>query len=304
MLSRRELLTGLGSAAFANLFPFSEAEAARPLPLLQRPIPSTQESLPIIGLGTWQTFDIQPTPHALQQRLHVLKLLQQAGGKVIDSSPMYGRAEAVVGQLCQKLGNHRHFFLATKVWTNGRDEGIAQMNASLHKLRTPKIDLMQIHNLVDWATHLRTLQDWKARGIVRYIGITHYLTSAFDSLEKIMRTHPIDFVQLPYSVVLRDAEKRLLPFAKDRNIAVLVNRPFEGGDLFAQVRRRPLPTWMRQELGCTSWAQVFLKFILSHPSVTCAIPGTSKPKHLLDNLHAGRGSLPSPKQREQMARSL
>ncbi|MCB9638671.1 MAG: aldo/keto reductase [Myxococcales bacterium] len=297
-LSRRGFLQ-LSTAALLGL---SEGFShAAPPTLLSRKIPKTQEALPAIGLGTWQTFDIEADTKALQQRLQVLRLLQQHGGTVIDSSPMYGRAEAVVGQLCQKLGGNKRFFFATKVWTHGKDEGIAQMKASLQKMRTQKLDLMQIHNLVDWKTHLRTLKDWKARGIIRYIGITHYLSSAFDQLESIMRHEDIDFVQIPYSIVLRDAEKKLLPLAAERKIAVLINRPYEGGDLFARVRRKPVPLWIKRDLGCTSWAQVFLKFILSHPQVTCVIPGTSKPKHLLDNLRAGHGPLPTTKQREQLA---
>lgn len=246
--------------------------------------------MPVIGLGTWQTFDIGGDRAARATRAAVLRDLLDAGASMIDSSPMYGRAEGVVGELLPGIEGHDKAFLATKVWTRGEASGIDQMNESFRRFRTDVIDLMQIHNLVDWRTQLRTIRAWKEAGRLRYIGITHYTASAFDELAAVMRAEDLDFVQLPYSIVLRAAERELLPLAADRGIAVIVNRPFEGGGLFRR-QREALPASVR-ELGIESWSQLFLKYVLAEPAVTCVIPGTANPSHLADNLAAGRGPLP------------
>ena len=219
---------------------------------------------------------------------------------MVDTSPMYGAAETVVGDLAAELGVRPKLFLATKVWTTGREAGIQQMEASMKRLRAERLDLIQVHNLVDLGTQLRTLREWKAKGRVRYIGITHYQDSAHEELERVMRAEDIDFVQLNYSIVSRKAEARLLPLAAERKIGVLVNRPFERADLFEKVRSKTLPPWAA-EFDCTSWAQFFLKFVLSHPAVTCAIPASGKAKHMMDDLQAGRGRMPDGAMRERMA---
>ena len=268
--------------------------------MLTRPIPSTKEPLPIVGLGTWQTFDVGADRAALDQRKEVLRILFEAGGRVIDSSPMYGRAEEAVGKLLTEMKAHGKAFLATKVWTSGETAGIKQMNASLAKLQAPVIDLMQIHNLVDWRTHLATLRAWKERKKFRYIGITHYTVPALDDLEAVIRAERIDFVQFAYSINGREAEARLLPLCAERGVAVLVNQPFDSGNIFRQVRGKALPEWAA-EIGCASWGQFVLKFILGHPAVTCVIPGTAKPEHMRDNIAAGVGHLPDQAQRRRMA---
>ena len=221
----------------------------------------------------------------------MLASLFEAGGTVIDTSPMYGRAEAVVGDLLPETPGHDRGFVATKVWTRGRRRGARQMNESMRRLGVDIIDLMQIHNLVDWRTQLETLRAWRDEGRIRYIGVTHYTTSAFDDLEDMMRREAVDFVQLPFSIGLTAAEERLLPLAADRGVAVMVNRPFEGGGLFASVRGEPLPDWAA-EIGCESWAGYFLEFILAHPAVTCVIPGTGDPGNARAALAAGSGPLP------------
>jgi len=271
--------------------------------MMQRPIPRSRESLPVIGLGTWQTFDVGPTDAEREPLRQVLGDFIKLGGSVVDSSPMYGRSESVVGDLAAELNAHKKLFLATKVWTSGREEGIRQMEQSLSRLRTSRIDLMQVHNLVDHRTHLATLRRWKEQGRVRYIGVTHYTESAYDDLAKVIQSEELDFVQLNYSVAERTAERRLLPLAAERGLAVLVNRPFAAGGLFQRISRLPLPGWAA-EIDCTSWAQLFLKFVISHPAVTFAIPATSKVQHLRDNMRAGLGSLPDAKMRELIARTI
>lgn len=273
---------------------------ATPTPIMRRTIPRSGEAIPAVGLGSYRTFDIGTSEQARKNMRAVLKAFIDLGGRVIDSSPMYGSAEQVIGDLYAQLGITKAPFYATKVWAHGRREGIRQMEASARKLRSPAIDLLQIHNLVDWRTHIKTLYQWRDENRVRYVGITHYLTSAFDALAHVMKTEHIDFVQLPYSVVTREAERRLLPLAADLGIAVLVNEPFEQGQLFRSVRGRELPAWAA-DFDCHSWAQFFLKFILSHPSVTCPIPATSKLAHLRDNMQAGVGRLPNGPIRKQMA---
>ena len=268
--------------------------------MLQRPIPSSGETLPAVGLGTWRAFDVGAAAAEREPRKQTLERLVELGGRVIDSSPMYGAAESVVGDLAADLGVTDKLFLATKVWTSGRDAGLAQMEQSFRRLRARRVDLMQIHNLVDWRTHLRTLSEWKAAGRIRYLGVTHYTASAYDELERVLRSEPLDVVQLNYSLGEREAERRILPLARERGIAVLVNRPFSTGGLFQRVRGETLPAWAA-EMDCASWAQFFLKWILAHPAVTCVIPGTGHPQHVVDNLKAGVGKLPDARMRERMA---
>ena len=267
---------------------------------LERPIPSSGETIPAVGLGTWRTFDVGASATERAPLKDVLQRFAELGGRVVDSSPMYGAAESVVGDLATDLAITDKLFLATKVWTSGRDTGVAQMEQSLRRLRRQRLDLMQIHNLLDWRTHLRTLREWKAAGRVRYVGVTHYTSSAYDELERVLRGEPLDFVQVNYSLGEREAERRILPLARDRGIAVLVNRPFSEGGLFQRVRGRALPEWAAA-LDCESWAQFFLKWILAHPAVTCVIPATSRPQHLVDNMKAGTGNLPDAATRERMA---
>jgi diketogulonate reductase-like aldo/keto reductase len=265
----------------------------------KRPIPSTNEKLPVVGLGTWQTFDAGTNEEERAPLREVLKNLVAKGGTVVDSSPMYGSSEQVVGELSTALGLNEKLFIATKVWTNGESAGIQQMNNSMALLKRSKIDLMQIHNLVDWQTHIKTLRNWKEQGKIRYIGVTHYTESAFPSLEQILKTNNIDFLQVNYSMLSRKAEERLLPLALERNVAVIINQPFESGQLFDRVKGKALPAWT-SEFDCKSWGQFFLKFILAQEAVTCVIPGTSKPHHMLDNLGAAFGRLPTTAHLRQM----
>jgi aryl-alcohol dehydrogenase-like predicted oxidoreductase len=258
-----------------------------------RPIPSTGATLPVIGCGTWLGFDVAGTPGEKPQRGEVLASLFGSAGRVIDSSPMYGSAEQVVGDLLHESGSRDKAFLATKVWTTGKQAGIAQMERSMALLRTGHIELMQVHNLVDWRTHLATLRAWKEEGRISYIGVTHYTEAGHPELEQVMRTEPLDFAQFNYSIASRGAEKRLLPLAAERGIAVLVNLPLGGGKALNALRHKALPGWAA-EIGCTSWNQVLLKFVLSHPAVTCTIPGTSRPEHMRQNALAGTGELPGP----------
>jgi diketogulonate reductase-like aldo/keto reductase len=225
------------------------------------------------------------------------------GGTVIDSSPMYGRSEEVAGDLSVALGLQKKLFMATKVWTQGEQAGIKQMETSMREMQHRPLDLMQIHNLVDWRTHLKTLYRWKEEQRIRYLGITHYLVSAFDELERIIKTEKVDFVQLNYNISTRDAARRLLPLAADKGVAVLVNRPFESGALFGAVKDKPLPTWAAAS-DINSWGQYFLKYILGHPAVTGVIPATAKPKHLTDNMGAGYGRLPDEATRKKMEEYL
>ncbi len=297
-LSRRDMLRGALAAGASTLIP--AALAAKPGAILTRTIPRSGERIPAIGLGTWQTFDVGDSEAERAPLRMVLRRFVALGGKVIDSSPMYGESETVVGDLAEETGVRDRLFLATKVWTTGRNAGIRQMETSMNLLRTAKLDLMQVHNLVDWQTHLKTLRDWKAQGRIRYLGITHYTESAYDDLERVMRVEKPDFVQFNYSIVSRGAERRLLPLSQELGIGVLINKPFEKASLFGKVRGKVLPAWAA-DFDCASWAQFFLKFILSHPAVTCAIPATSKVKHLEDNMQAGFGRLPDTATREKMA---
>jgi aryl-alcohol dehydrogenase-like predicted oxidoreductase len=258
-----------------------------------RMIPSSGQPLPVIGCGTWLGFDVGGRPLEVAQRGKVLDALFDAGGRVLDSSPMYGSAEQVVGELLGRRTERDQAFIATKVWTTGKRAGIEQMERSMRLLQCEHIDLMQVHNLVDWPTHLPVLREWKAAKRFSYIGITHYTESGYPELERVMRSEALDFVQFNYSIAHREAERRLLPLAAERGIAVLVNLPFGGGKLLKSLRARPLPGWA-QEIGCDSWNQVLLKFVLSQPAVTCAIPGTSRPQHMQDNAAAGTGETPPP----------
>jgi diketogulonate reductase-like aldo/keto reductase len=300
-ISRRELLRlALGAGIFVSTGGAAMAAATSSKPILTKSIPHTGESLPVIGLGTWQTFDVGPAPSERAPLREVLREFVRLGGTVIDSSPMYGRSESVVGDLATELKLDGKLFVATKVWTSGREAGIRQMEQSFQRLRAKPVNLMQIHNLVDWRTHLTTLRGWKKDGRVRYIGVTHYTASAYDQLARVLENEELDFVQLNYSIAEREAEQRLLPLAADRGVAVLVNRPFAQAQLFSKVRGKPLPPFA-EEIGCASWAQFFLKFVVSHPAVTCAIPATSKVQHLTDNMQAGMGQLADAKIRQRMA---
>jgi diketogulonate reductase-like aldo/keto reductase len=268
--------------------------------MLTRPIPSSGEAMPVIGLGTSQVFDVGADAAARQPLAEVLRLWLGAGGRIIDTSPMYGRAEGVTGDLVAVASVRSRVFLATKVWTSGREAGIAQMRRSAELLRTPVIDLIQVHNLQDWRTHLATLRQMKEDGRVRYIGITHYTTRSLPELASILQSEPgIDFVQCAYSLGTRAAETALLPIAAERKVAVIVNRPFEDGEMFRRVRGRTVPEWAA-EFDCASWAQLFLKYIIAEGAVTCAIPATSNPGHIADDLKAGTGRLPNAKQRQQI----
>ncbi len=269
--------------------------------MTQRTIPSSGEMIPVVGLGTWIQFDQDPTAEEGAALLDVLKAVAENGGRVIDSSPMYGRSEATVGTLTQQMQEPDQFFYATKVWTSGKQAGITQMESSMQKMQREVMDLMQIHNLQDWQTHLATLRDWKQSGKIRYIGLTHYTNSAHDQLARIIeKEKDIDFIQTNFSIGNRHAEQRLLGVAADQGVAVIVNRPYMGGSLFRKTRGMDLPEWAK-DFDIASWGQFFLKYILSHPSTTCAIPGTSNPKHAVDNMLAGYGRMPDTAGRVKMA---
>jgi len=279
MDARRRALLAAGVALYAN-----------------RVFPQDKMSLPKIGLGTWQTFDVGNSAAARAPLKEVLKIL---GRGVVDSSPMYGSSESVAGDLIAELGMRSRLFIATKVWTSGRDEGIRQMETSFRRLRVDTMDLMQVHNLVDVGTHTETLKRWKAEGRVRHIGITHYTSSAYSEVERWLNTGAYDFLQVNYSLGERESERRLLPLAEEKNVAVIINRPFAEGALFRRTKGKPLPPWAA-ELGIASWAQYFLKWIVSHPAVTVAIPGTARPEHMKDNVAAGSGPMPDPAMRKKM----
>ena len=273
-----------------------------PLSRITRAIPSSGERVPAIGLGTWRVFDVgRGNPLRAPLERCVAELAELSGG-MIDSSPMYGRAEEVVGDIVASLGVRERLFIATKVWTSGKRQGIEQMTESMRKLRVDRVDLMQVHNLVDAATHLDTLRRWKAEGQVRYIGITHYASSAHGEVARLMQHEALDFAQINYSVVEREAEQRILPLAAERGIAVIANRPLVAGTALGPLRTRPLPRWA-SDLGCKNWPQLMLKFVISHPAITCAIPATSNVEHLRDNLEAGRDPLPDPDMRAEIVRA-
>jgi len=284
------LAAGMGTTLISHRFAVAqthdEGEAMQ-----TRAIPSSGEALPVIGCGTYVGFDVGANSNKLKALADVVRTLRDAGGKVFDTSPMYGRAEAVLGELLAAAPDPKRTFIATKVWTRGRQAGITQMERSFALLKSKRIDLMQVHNLVDWETHLATLRRWKQDGRIRYLGVTHYTASSYDDLEAVMRKETLDFVQLNYSLDDRAAERKLLPLAADRGIAILVNLPFGGGGLLRRLASRPLPDWAG-EMGCTSWAQILLKFVLAQPAITCVIPGTGNPAHMAENCRAGTGLLP------------
>ncbi len=297
---RRQVLIGAGAAVGTTLCLGASGSSAKGEAMHVRKIPSTGEPMPVVGFGTWQTFDIGNDRAERAQRREVLEALFAAGGRMIDSSPMYGRSEAVVGELLTEMGAHDKAFLATKVWTSGEKAGLAQMKASADKMRAPVIDLMQIHNLVDWRVHLKSLRAAKEAGRYRYIGITHYTVPALDELAKILKNEKLDFVQMGYSLATRASEQRLLPVAQERGVAVIANQPFDSGTMFTKVKGKPLPEWAG-EIDCSSWAQIMLKYLIGHPAVTCVIPGTARPDHAKDNLAAGVGRLPDAAQRRRIA---
>lgn len=267
--------------------------------MIKRIIPSSGEALPVMGLGTWKTFDVtgrQSYP-VLEKVLHTV---DAAGGTLIDSSPMYGRSEEVIGDITSGMETADDFFYATKVWTTGKQEGIMQMESSIQKMKRKTMDLMQIHNLTDWRTHLTTLNDWKEKGKIRYTGITHYTDSMHPELEKILTSEKIDFVQFNYSILARNAEDRLLAVAADHGVATLINRPFGEGKLFHQVKGKPLPVWAA-DINITDWSAFFLKYILAHPAVTCIIPATGNPDHAAANLTAAEGEMPDAAMQRKMA---
>jgi diketogulonate reductase-like aldo/keto reductase len=296
---RAFLWAALGAASSLPLWSMKAMPASA---MITRPIPSSGEAMPVVGLGTWQVFDVGSADPSRDRLRAVLQALVEAGGRMIDTSPMYGRAEGVTGDLVADLNLRPRVFLATKVWTSGREQGVAQMRRSAELLQSPVLDLIQIHNLLDWRTHLATLRRMKEEGRVRYIGITHYTTGSLSELARVLEGEPgIDFVQCGYSLASREAETRLLPVAAASGVAVIVNQPFETGEMFRRVRGRELPEWAA-EFDCTSWAQLFLKYLIAEPAVTCVIPATGNPAHMADNTKAGFGRLPDAQQREQIRR--
>ena len=294
--------TWLKAATLAAAGVMTRAFAAD-APLETRRIPKSGEAIPVVGLGTWQVFDVAGNATGLAEARDALARFVALGGRVVDSSPMYGSSEAVLGDLAASLGVQDRLWVATKVWTTGREAGIRQMEDSMAKLRVARLDLMQVHNLVDADRHLATLADWKKAGRVRYVGVTHYHAGAYEDVERYVAKGDLDFLQINYSLAEREAAKRLLPLAAETRTAVLVNRPFAEGALFSRVKGRPLPPWAA-EIGCTSWAQLFLKWILGDPAVTCAIPGTRNARHVEDNLGAGRGPMPDATMRKRIEAHL
>jgi aryl-alcohol dehydrogenase-like predicted oxidoreductase len=297
--ARRRTLQYLATVGATALLPMPSSAQTNDKSLINRKIPKSGEALPVVGIGTWQTFDVGPKAPERTELTEVLRLFTKMGGSVIDSSPMYGEAERVVGDLTSQIGNRDKLFFATKVWTTGRDAGVREMEQSLQLMRTTHLDLMQVHNLLDLATHEKTLQEWKSSGKIRYLGITHYHAGAHAELERLVRTKRFDTVQFNYSMAEREAEARLLPACLDSGTAVIVNRPFAQANLFGRVKGKSLPPWAA-EFDCVSWAQFFLKYLISHPAVTCVIPGTRRVTHLNDNLQAGRGRLPDEAMRQKM----
>lgn len=297
MNTRRTALKQLAGLGMLLSAPVSRSQETR---MLTRPIPGSNEALPVVGLGTYQSFDVGSDRTELEPLAEVLRTLVRLGGSVIDSSPMYGRAERAVGEASTLAGVRPRLFHATKVWTSGKEAGIRQLEASFRLMQVERMDLMQIHNLLDVRTHTATLKDWQQRGRVRYIGITHYHEGAYGELEAQLKSRQYDFVQLNYSIAERAAEDRLLPLAQELGVAVIANRPFAQAGLFHRVKGKTVPDWAA-EFDCASWAQFFLKYILSHPGVTCVIPATGKARHAEDNARAGHGRLPDAAQRRRMA---
>ena len=301
-MNRRKFHSATGALLLSSVA--SPALAVTDKNLITRTIRATGEAVPVVGLGTWQVFDVAAASSEFAAARATLQAFIAGGGKVVDSSPMYGRSENVLGDLIQAENARNNLFVATKVWTRGQAEGIAQMRDSMHKLKAEKLDLMQVHNLTDTAVHLGTLAGWKKDGLVRLTGITHYHAGAHRELETALRKHRVDVVQVNYSLAEPEAERSLLDLCAELGAAVIINRPFAEGALFGRVRGKPVPAWAQDELGIESWAQYFLKWILGHAAVTVAIPGTRNPKHVADNLAAARGRLPAAGQRRRMAASF
>ncbi len=296
-LSRRGFIKSAAAVTLLSGLPARSMASATQA--INRPIPSSGERLAVIGLGTSRTFNVSADTASLSALQPVLQAFFDHGGQLIDSSPMYGNAEEVTGRLLQQVRNRQSLFAATKVWTWGREDGIEQMERSARRMGVERFDLMQIHNLRDWEIHIETLREWKEAGRVRYLGITTSHGRFHNELERIIRDESLDFVQFSYNIADRVAEQRLLPLAAEHGTATLINRPYQRGSLFRRVRGKPLPAWAA-EFDCASWGQFFLKFIVSHPAVTCVIPATSKLKHMVDNMGAGFGRLPDPKTRTRM----
>jgi diketogulonate reductase-like aldo/keto reductase len=302
-LSRRQAALLLAEAGAACLLLPSMVAAQKTESLASRAIPATGEKLPLIGLGTHPMFDVGDSPNEQGPLREVVRRFAELGGRVIDTSPMYGRAESVVGRLTSELHVRDSLFLATKVWSTGKQMGIEQMEQSFTRLGTQRIDLMQVHNLIDAETQLATMRAWKEQGRIRYLGVTHYLATLFPEVEKILRREQLDFLQINYSMIDRVADERVLPLARDRGVAVLINRPFATGELFRKLQDKPLPAW-GTEFDCKSWGQFLLKWIVAHPAVTCVIPATGNVRHLEDNMAAGFGRLPDEKMRERMVQFI
>jgi diketogulonate reductase-like aldo/keto reductase len=295
--NRREVLTAAGALSVMPVQGWTSEQT-----MISRPIPSSDEQLPVIGLGTYSVFDVESTADEIATRRSIVDMLAAQGGSVIDTSPMYRRSEKVVGDIIEASGNRDALFLATKVWVDGRDAGIAQMKQSADLMQTEVIDLMQVHNLRDTDVHMRTIRDWQEQGRIRYSGLTHYRADALSALETAMNKTKPDFIQINYSLGEREADKRLLPLAADKGVAVIINRPYLSGALFGVVRGHDLPKWAAS--FADSWGQFFLKYIISHPAVTCVIPATSKAHHMRDNLAAGFGALPDAATRDRMVQYM
>ena len=295
MLNRRDFIA-LSSLSF---LPKLSIASALNQSMLKRVIPSSGEEMPVIGLGTSRVFDIEPSKNELNVREQILDIFYENGGRLIDTSPMYGMSEEIIGMTAKKFIEKNRFFLATKVWTEGRENGIRQIEESFQKMRADKISLIQVHNLLDWKTQIKTLRSLKDEGRIDYIGITHYKSNAFDEMIKIMKAEKVDFAQFNYSMGEREAEQKILPFCKDNGIATLINRPFMRGRLFRETQKKKLPSWV-SDYDIDSWGQFFLKYIISNDAVTNVIPATSKTKNMLDNASAGMGKMLDEKAKKRM----
>ncbi|MGB0657597.1 MAG: aldo/keto reductase [Gammaproteobacteria bacterium] len=295
MLNRRDFIA-LSSLSF---LPKLSIASALNQSMLKRVIPSSGEEMPVIGLGTSRVFDIEPSKNELNVREQILDIFYENGGRLIDTSPMYGMSEEIIGMTAKKFIEKNRFFLATKVWTEGRENGIRQIEESFQKMRADKISLIQVHNLLDWKTQIKTLRSLKDEGRIDYIGITHYKSNAFDEMIKIMKAEKVDFAQFNYSMGEREAEQEILPFCKDNGIATLINRPFMRGRLFRETQKKKLPSWV-SDYDIDSWGQFFLKYIISNDAVTNVIPATSKTKNMLDNARAGMGKMLGEKAKKRM----
>jgi len=305
MPSRRHFLQSSSLlAAVAALGPLLPSSVWAAEGLLQRQIPSSGESLPVIGLGTSRTFNVSLDAPDMVTLQEVMAAFMGGGGRLIDTAPSYGDSQAMTGELVRRLQVRDRVFLATKVSATGRDAGLRQIETAFKQLQSERIDLIQVHNLQDTRTQLALLRELKAQGRIRYIGVTHYREPAHDDLLEVLKREPVDFVQFNYSVGARNAEKRLLPFCADKGIATLINRTYQAGELFARVKGKELPAWAREELDASSWAQLMLKFVIADPAVTAVIPATSQPRYMLDNLLAGHGRLPDAAQRERIAQAF